>query len=133
MRKVISLLPALFLALAIISCEDSESSSNTSSLEQSSKPAAVMRANPLPDFSSAEKSLHSKISDLASNRMKADFNSMTDQQREDYAVKYLKEDSYQVLKENGYTEEQLSREFKSDLEILHKALYFYSLKTNLNK
>lgn len=133
MRKVISLLPALFLALAIIACEDSESSSNTSSLEQSSKPAAVMQANPLPDFSSAEKSLHSKISDLASNRMKADFNSMTDQQREDYAVKYLKEDSYQVLKENGYTEEQLSREFKSDLEILHKALYFYSLKTNLNK
>lgn len=133
MRKIISLLPALFLALAITSCEDSESlSNNTSAVEQRNKPASVLQANPLPNFSTAEKSLHSKISDLASNRMEADFNNMTDQQREDYAVNYLKEASYQVLKENGYTPEQLSSEFKNDLEILHKALYFYSLKTNVN-
>ena len=64
--------------------------------------------------------------------MGEDFHNMTDQQREDYAINYLKQDSYRILKENGYTTERLSKELKSDLEVLHKALYYYSLKTNLN-
>ena len=121
----------MFGALIVISCEDNESSLQNETLERNNKSYTV-QANSSPEFSSAEKDFHNKILALSGNRMGEDFHNMTDQQREDYAINYLKEDSYRILKENGYTTERLSKELKSDLEVLHKALYYYSLKTNLN-
>src|SRR5690606_21855792 len=118
--------------LVLISCENEDISQEGENLLEQKQTMAVQQANPSPNFTEGEKELHNKVMNLAANRMGEDFHNMTDQQREAYAINYLKEDSYRVLKENGYTTERLSKELKSDLEVLHKALYYYSLKTNLN-
>jgi|SRR5690606_10526346 len=132
MKKILLLPIAVLSALMLTSCENEDISQKDENLLEQKQTMAVQQANPAPNFTEGEKELHSKVMNLAANRMGEDFHSMSDSQRETYAINYLKEDSYRVLKENGYTDERIAAEFKSDLEVLHKALYYYSLKTNLN-
>lgn len=132
MKKILLLPIAVLSALVLISCENEDISQKDDNLLEQKQTMAVQQANPSPNFTEGEKELHNKVMNLAANRMGEDFHSMSDSQREAYAINYLKEDSYRVLKENGYTDERIATDFKSDLEVLHKALYYYSLKTNLN-
>lgn len=132
MKKILLLPMVILSALVLTSCENGDLSQEDDGSLSQNQMMSVQQANPAPNFTEGEKELHSKVMNLAANRMGEDFHSMSDSQREAYAINYLKEDSYRVLKENGYTDERIAAEFKSDLEVLHKALYYYSLKTNLN-
>lgn len=132
MKKLLLLPMVILSGLVLTSCENEDISQEGENLLEQKQTMAVQQANPSPNFTEGEKELHNKVMNLAANRMEEDFHNMTDQQRETYAINYLKEDSYRVLKENGYTDERIATDFKSDLEVLHKALYYYSLKTNLN-
>ena len=71
-----------------------------------------------------------KISELGNNTMNLDYAKMTEAELENLATGHLIETSIAILKENGYTIEKIETEFKTENEVIHKALYYYSLKVN---
>ena len=109
----------------LLSCSDTE---NIVEREEEF-PQAKNYAKPLP-LTHSEFLFQTKISELGNNTMDADFLNMSDLEKEHFAIEHLKTESHNILKENGYTEEKIQTEFKTEIEILHKALYFYSLKVN---
>lgn len=122
MKKTITL---LVVGFALFSCAHSEEIKETNE----EFPVTKNYAKPLP-LSNAEAVMQKKISELGNNSMNMDYAKMTEVELENLATNHLIETSVAVLKENGYTNEKIESEFKTKNEVIHKALYYYSLKVN---
>ena len=118
----------LIVGFSLFSCADSDGIKETNEVHEEF-PTAKNYARPLP-LTNFETELQKKISELGNNSMNLDYAKMTEAELENLATGHLIETSIAILKENGYTNEKIESEFKTENEVIHKALYYYSLKVN---